>query len=82
MFLPSEYAWFEPVLIAAVVVFLVDLIGNMISFNNRIVNALVTAIVFAVIFGVLSYYGYSSVDVSVTTEPSAIAPANPAGPAN
>lgn len=82
MFLPPEYAWLEPVLIAAVIVFLVDLIGNMISFNNRIINALVTALVFAVIFGVLSYYGYSTVDVSVTTEPSVISPSSPAAPAN
>lgn len=55
MFLPAEYAWLEPVLIAAGVVFVVDLIGNMISFSNRFVNALVTAIVFAVIFGSLTY---------------------------
>ncbi len=55
MFLPAEYAWAEPVLIAAAVVFVVDLIGNMISFSNRFVNALVTAIVFAVIFGTLTF---------------------------
>ena len=55
MFLPTEYAWLEPVLIAAGVVFVVGLIGNVLSFSNRFLNALVTAIVFAVIFGVLSY---------------------------
>ena len=54
-FLPAEFSWLEPVLIAAAVVFVVDLIGNMISFSNRFVNALVTALVFAVIFGTLSY---------------------------
>ncbi len=58
MFLPTEYAWFEPVLIAAAIVFVVDLIGNMISFSNRFVNALVTATVFAVIFGSLTYIAY------------------------
>lgn len=53
MFLPTEYNWLEPVLIAAAVVFVVGFIGNALSFSNRFVNALVTAIVFAVIFGVL-----------------------------
>lgn len=55
MFLPVEYNWLEPVLIAAGVVFVVGLIGNVLSFSNRFVNALVTAIVFAVIFGVLTF---------------------------
>lgn len=55
MFLPTEYGWLEPVLIAAGVVFVIGLIGNILSFSNRFVNALVTAIVFAVVFGVLSY---------------------------
>lgn len=58
MFLPNDYAWLEPTLIAAGVVFVVDLIGNMISFSNRFVNAIVTAVVFAVIFGSLSYVAY------------------------
>ena len=53
MFLPNDLSWLEPVLIAAAVVFVVDLIGNMLSFSNRLVNALVTALVFAVIFGTL-----------------------------
>ena len=56
MFLPAEYNWLEPVLIAAGVVFFIGLIGNILSFSNRFVNALVTAIVFAVVFGGL-YYG-------------------------
>lgn len=55
MFLPAEYAWFEPVLVAAGVVFVVGLIGNLISFGSRFGNALVTAIVFAVIFGALTF---------------------------
>jgi hypothetical protein len=58
MFLPTEYAWLEPVLIAAAIVFVVDLIGNMISFSNRFVNALVTAVVFAVIFGSLTFIAH------------------------
>jgi hypothetical protein len=74
--LPADFAYLEPVLIAAAVVFVVDLIGNMISFSNRILNALVTALVFAVIFGALVHFGYGSVDVTVTDTPSPTAPAN------
>jgi hypothetical protein len=54
-FLPSEYAVAELVLIAAAIVFVVDLLGNLLSFSNRFVSALVTAIVFAAIFGGLTY---------------------------
>ncbi|WP_291177969.1 hypothetical protein [Hyphomicrobium sp.] len=64
MFLPTEYAWLEPVLIAAGVVFVVGLIGNVLSFSNRFVNALVTAIVFAVIFGALTYVARTEVPAS------------------
>jgi hypothetical protein len=35
MFLPPQYVWFEPVLIASIVVFIIDLIGNSITFSNR-----------------------------------------------
>lgn len=58
MFMPAEYLWLEPVLIAAAVVFVVDLIGNMISFSNRVLNALVTAVVFAAIFGTLTFLAH------------------------
>jgi drug/metabolite transporter (DMT)-like permease len=76
MFLPSEYTWFEPVLIAAIIVFIIDLIGSMIVFSRRpMLNALASAILFAVIFGVLVYYGYGKVEVSVTTTPAPTAPA-------
>lgn len=75
MVLPVEYAWLEPVLVAAVVVFVIDLIGNAITFKNRFANALVTAIVFAVVFGALVYYGYGGVSMEITTTPSASAPA-------
>ena len=44
MLLPSQYAWFEPVLIASIVVFIIDLIGNSITFSNRYLSALVSAI--------------------------------------
>lgn len=85
MFLPAEYIWLESVLIAAIVVFFVDWIGNSITFSNRLVNALVTAIIFALIFGVITYFGYGGIEITIDTVPAADAPANlstPAAPAN
>jgi hypothetical protein len=75
MFLPPQYVWLEPVIIAAVVVFVIDLIGNTIAFNNRVVNALVTAVVFSLIFGSLVYFGYGNIAMTVSSTPSATAPA-------
>jgi ABC-type Fe3+-siderophore transport system permease subunit len=75
MFLPVQYSWLEPVLIAAVVVFFVDWIGNNITFSSRIINAFVTALIFAVIFGALVYFGYGSVQMTVNSTPSVTAPA-------
>jgi hypothetical protein len=75
MLLPAQYAWFEPVLIAAIVVFVIDLVGNSIGFGNRFLSALMSAIVFALVFGTLVYFGYGSVSMSVTTTPSTTAPA-------
>ncbi len=79
----DKYPWIEPVLIGAVIVFVLDLIGNLISFSNRVLNALATAIVFAVVFGGLLYSHVLTLDVrTVTTEtPAATAPATPAAPA-
>src|SRR5450432_3897260 len=51
MLLPEQYAWFDPVLIAAIVVFVITLIGNTIGFGNRFVGALMSAILFALVFG-------------------------------
>jgi len=75
MMLPAQYAWFEPVLIASIVVFIIDLVGNLFAFGNRYVGALVSAILFALVFGALVYFGYGNVSMSVTTTPSATAPA-------
>jgi len=75
MSLPAQYAWFEPVLIATIVVFIIDLVGNSIGFGNRFLSALMSAIVFALVFGTLVYFGYGSVSMSVTTTPSTTAPA-------
>ena len=65
MLLPPQYAWFEPVLIAAIVVFVIDLVGNSIAFSNRYINALITAVVFAVVFGGLTYSGLGSISMTV-----------------
>ena len=67
MLLPVQYAWFEPVLIAAIVVFIIVLVGNSIGLGNRFLGALTSAIVFALVFGTLVYFGYGSVSMSVTT---------------
>ena len=75
MMLPAQYAWFEPVLIASIVVFIIDLVGNSFAFGNRYVGALVGAILFALVFGALVYFGYGNVSMSVTTTPNATAPA-------
>jgi hypothetical protein len=75
MLLPAQYVWFEPVLIATIVVFIIDLVGNSIGFGNRFLGAFMSAIVFALVFGALVYFGYGSVSMSVTTTPSASAPA-------
>lgn len=76
MFLPPEYFWLEPVIMAAVVVFVIDLIGNTLAFGSRFVNAFVTAVVFALVFGSLVYFGYGNISMTVNTTPSASAPAN------
>ena len=75
MFLPAQYAWFEPVLIATIVVFIIDLVGNSIGFGNRLLSAIMSALVFALVFGSLVYFGYGSVSMSVTTTPNTSAPA-------
>ena len=63
MFLPAAAAWLEPVVVGAVIVFVIDLIGNMLSFGSRITNALVTALLFAAIFAALLYTGIGRVEV-------------------
>ena len=68
----EDLGWLQPVLIAAAVVFVLDLIGNMISFSNRVLNALTTAIVFAVLFAALIQAGIVRLDVKTIP---AVAPA-------
>jgi hypothetical protein len=76
MILPSEYSWFEPVLFAALIVFAINILGSMLVFSRRpVLNALASAVLFALIFGGLVYYGYSRVEMRVSTTPEPDAPA-------
>jgi hypothetical protein len=79
MFLPPHYAWFEPVLIASIVVFVIDLIGASFALGNRFLSALFSAVIFALVFGALVYFGYGNVSMSITSVPKADAPAQAEG---
>ena len=71
----SRKSVLKQMLIAAIVVFIIYLVGNSIGFGNRFLSALMSAIVFALVFGTLVYFGYGSVSMSVTTTPSTTPPA-------
>jgi hypothetical protein len=49
----SNYAWLTPVLIAAVIVFFVDVIVRL---NNGVLDALLHAVLFAAIAGLIAAY--------------------------
>jgi hypothetical protein len=68
----DQFPWLVPVLIGAAIVFVLDLVGNLISFSNRFLNALTTAIVFAVVFGGLMYGGIVKLDVKTITTPAPV----------
>ena len=51
----SQETWIQLIAMSAVLVFVIDLIANMLSFSSRFMNALMTAVVFAVLFVVLVY---------------------------
>ena len=78
MFLPDEYLWIEPVIVAAIIVFAVDLVGNSLAYGGRFVNALMTALVFFVIFGALAYFGLGKLEFSTEAAelPSRFLPAD------
>jgi ATP/ADP translocase len=66
----EDLSWLQPVIVGAVIVFIIDLIGNTISFSNRFLNALATAIVFFIIFGALFYSGAVKFDMKTLDEPA------------
>lgn len=53
----SQQQWIQMIGLSAALVFVIDLVANMMTFSNRFVNALATAIVFAVLGGALLYFG-------------------------
>jgi hypothetical protein len=59
--LPPEYAWIGLVAMGAIFVFVSDLIGNTLNFENRLVNALTTTVVFGVFFAFFVYFRYGGV---------------------
>ena len=83
MFMPAQYAWAEPVAIAATVVFFISWIGNSVIFGNKILNALATAVVFALVFGALAYFRLATLSITFQGRESApiAKPAPSASPA-
>ena len=73
-FLPPEYAWLEPVILAAVVVFIIDLVGNHIAFGNRVLNALVTSVLFGLVFAAAFYFGYADTLTNAIDAAADVAP--------
>lgn len=72
--LPVTNAWFEPVLIASIAVFIVALVANVVTFSSRLASSLLTAILFAAAFGAATYYGYGNVRVTISQTPDPAAP--------
>ncbi len=50
-----QHVWLDMIAMSAALVFVIDLVANMLSFSNRLVSAFVTAVVFAVLFAFLIY---------------------------
>jgi hypothetical protein len=61
MLLPPEYAWLGLVLMGSIFVFVSDLVGNTLNFDNRFLNAFTTSIVFMLAFAFFVYFRYGSV---------------------
>ncbi|OYW55021.1 MAG: hypothetical protein B7Y80_08890 [Hyphomicrobium sp. 32-62-53] len=62
----SQETWIQMIAMGAILVFVLDLVANMISFGNRFVSALVTAVLFAILFG-LAVYSTGGVPTSLPT---------------
>jgi len=75
------------VAVLAVLVFLSGVVGNLLSFGNRVRGALLTAILFAVLFVFWTYYPHglslpttSTINKTSSAPPPAPAPAAPNNP--
>jgi len=70
------------VTVLAVIVFVSALVGNLLSFRNRVRGALLTAIVFAGLFVFWTYYPHHvPLPTTPTEQKAAVAPPSPASPA-
>jgi uncharacterized protein involved in cysteine biosynthesis len=70
----TKDTWLQMILMAAGLVFVLDLVANFISFNNQFVSALTTAVLFVVLFGALLY---STGGIPTATVPTTAPPAAP-----
>ena len=68
----SQETWIQMIVMGAILVFVLDLVANMLSFGNRFVSALVTAVLFAILFGAAVYFT-GGVPTSIPT----VAPVTP-----
>src|SRR3990170_3655815 len=50
-----QHAWVDLIAMAAGLVFVTDLLANMLSFSSRLMSAFVTAVLFAVLFAFFIY---------------------------
>jgi len=60
----SNLAWLTPVLLAAVIVFCVDLVCSFATSRSRVLNAVVQAVLFAIIAGLITAY-FTVTEVSI-----------------
>ena len=63
-FLPAEYLWLQPVLVASIAVFVISFVGNLVFFGNKFFNALVTAIIFGLVFAALVHFDIAGINVA------------------
>jgi hypothetical protein len=61
----TQDTWLQMILVGAGLVFVLDLVANFISFNNRFVSALITAVLFAVLFGAAAIYSTGGIPTAV-----------------
>jgi hypothetical protein len=62
----NRQTWLQMIVIAAVLVFVLDLAANFLSFSNRFASALTTAVLFAILFG-FALYSSSGLSTTPTT---------------
>ena len=57
---PVEQTLLVQLLVMAGILFVIGLIGNVLSFSNRFMNALITAVIFMLVYGGLFYVALAS----------------------